>query len=70
MGFTCSYSKENFDYVIELSPSEYEEIMEARQAIQDAKKHVSDLLEMYEKLCPTRVYATPKCINLADVLNK
>ena len=67
MSFTCKYTKHNYDYVIELSPSEYDEVMDMKKQISEKKRELAKLLEMYEKLEPSRVYRNPKQINLESV---
>lgn len=64
MSFTCKYTKDNYTHVIELSPSEYEEVTGVRKEISDKKKQLAALLNMYEKLEPSRVYAVPNQIDI------
>lgn len=68
MSFTCRYTKNNYQYVIELSPMEYNEVMEVKKDIADKKKHLTKLLDMYENLEPNRVYKTPKQIDCDKML--
>lgn len=68
MTFSCKYSRDSYDYVIELSQSEHEEVLELRGQIVGKKKELSDLINMYRKLEPSRVYRTPKQIPLDDLL--
>ena len=68
MNVSCKFSKDNYNYVIELSPSEYQEILDLRAEINDKKQQLADTLYMFEKLEPSRVHKIPKQIQLDDVL--
>jgi len=69
MSYSCKYSRDDYDYVIELSESECKEILEIKAQLTEKKKELIDLLEMYRKLEPSRVYKTPKQIDLDAILN-
>ena len=66
MSYKCRYRTKKFDCLIELSPSEYKELMDLKESISQKKKEFSDLLEMYEKLEPSRVYKTPREIEFFE----
>ena len=70
MSYTCKYSKNNYEYVIELTQEEYTEVMDLKIEISDKKKGLAKLLEMFERLEPSRVYRNPKQINLDGVFNE
>jgi len=67
MSYKCRYTTSQHNCIIELSQEEYEEIMEIREQIQKNKAQVSELLKLYEKLEPSRVYKTPKDINFTNL---
>lgn len=64
MSQSCKYTKGNYSYIIELSNSEYAEVLDKREEIAEKKRELADLLNMYEKLEPSRVYAVPKQLEL------
>lgn len=68
MGFTCTYKKDNYRYTIELSETEYQEIMDVRECIAHKKQELCKLLEMYERLEPSRVHRSPLNISIDNLL--
>ena len=69
MNISCKFSKDNYDYINELSLLEYQEVLDLKIEIKNKKNQLSQLLHMYEKLEPSRVHKIQKQILLDDILH-
>jgi hypothetical protein len=64
MSYKCRYSTNEYQYVLELSQDEFDELMAKKNEIRDKKQEMHKLVTMYEELCPSRVYKTPRTIDI------